>query len=729
MKQAKLFHKKRGVSNIHNKTFTIAKQKFDAGYKNVTFLKDSLVPVNGEIAKDVRLRNEKGERLEEYYKWQFIYALIHSGLYFKDYIGVEIYFPKGTKGANPIKIDACIFDSKDWLEYYQGYKKTKSQTCLEFLRRHCIAVIDFKRGDEDIEQVFTEQLRAYIKEPDGDYILGILYDAERLYVFQRENATITRYDNSKNQNKKTRTAESLSLHLTDPYSIIPSFDELILKIKTPIIESRANRTIEDLDIITSITSIQIKDGLSNILKTLDKTSLVDERGYRILIQTIALKIFDEKTNQKFKNKTLRFYIEENEKHYKSLHEDEIQTFIKRIRSIYDDAESHYQSILKEQSINWKNENHVRVVVSIVDNFQDYSFVRSQKSDLYQLVFYNFATKFKKEEKAQFLTPLPLIDFLVKIVNPRGNETVFDPCVGIADFLSLAYVNSDPSLDDSNLWGADNDESMVMLATLNMLLNGDGNAHILYVADKGSIDRKISKKGNIVQLIPRFHKNGNWDKWKNGTKLMKYDVILTNPPFGKGRSYEAKSSEDREIIELYELWNLHSKKGKQQRIDQGIVFLENAYRMLKVNGRFGIVLSNSIAGIDSWRFVRDWLMDGMRIVALFDLPPQVFAETGVNPTLIVAYKPRKDELDRLKRQNYEVFVKDVKKIGYEKKTIKRNVVFEPSYKLDLNTFEIVIDSEGNPVLDEEFTQTIKEFKSWALSQEETLQKLFVGEENS
>lgn len=37
--------------------------------------------------------------------------------------------------------------------------------------------------------------------------------------------------------------------------------------------------------------------------------------------------------------------------------------------------------------------------------------------------------------------------------------------------------------------------------------------------------------------------------------------------------------------------------------------------------------------------REWFMDKMRIVALFDLPANVFADTGVNTTLVIAYKPK------------------------------------------------------------------------------------------
>jgi len=64
---------------------TSALQIFDNGPGRSDILPQSYVPVDGKIQNDIRIRNAKKERLEEYFKWQFIYALIHSGLYAKDY--------------------------------------------------------------------------------------------------------------------------------------------------------------------------------------------------------------------------------------------------------------------------------------------------------------------------------------------------------------------------------------------------------------------------------------------------------------------------------------------------------------------------------------------------------------------------------------------------------------------------------------------------------------------
>src|SRR5690606_23139810 len=134
------------------------------------------------------------------------------------------------------------------------------------------------------------------------------------------------------------------------------------------------------------------------------------------------------------------------------------------------------------------------------------------------------------------------------------EKIIDPTSGIADFLAVSYVNSESKLDDNNIYGLDNDEQMVMLAQLNMLLNGDGNARLKHKPDLGYITWKFDDRDNLVELNSKLHKSGNWDNWKNQTKLKKFDVVLTNPPFGEDRAFEPKDSKEKELIECYEMWN-------------------------------------------------------------------------------------------------------------------------------------------------------------------------------
>jgi len=696
------------------------------------------LPVHLEYGKKTSIKNSKLNPNEEYYKWQFLFALVNSGMYAKDYIGTEIHFPKGNKASLPIKFDAAIFDSVDWFDFYKDYHINKNQAALDWLRKHLICVIEFKKeNSKDIEIVWNQQLKPALKESENEFCLGILYDTERLFLFKKQGNYYLRLDEGYNQKKEKSNTKDLSLHLTDGYYKIPSFDQLIQKIfQTPI--DRSKRKVDDLEIISGVYSIQLTEGVSNILRTMDKVSLKNQRGYEILVQILALKIYDEKRSAKIKSflewyKTdkekehldLLFYVTDKEKNYTNLSDENVQTFIDRMRMLYNEASQEYQFILKRddtETITWKKEEHIRIMSEVVEQFQDYSFVKSNKTDLYQIVFYKFASEFSKTEKCQFITPIPLIDFLVKIVNPRSDEKVIDPTSGIADFLSISYVNSESKLEDKNIYGIDNDDQMVMLAQLNMLLNGDGNAILRFKPDKGSILWKFDDRDNLVELDPKSHKSGEWDNWKTQTKLKKFDVVLTNPPFGEDRAFKPKDTKDKELIECYELWNIAGGSS----IDLGLVFLENAYRILKDNGRLGIILSNSIASIERHQKAREWLLEKMRIVGIFDLPANVFAETGVNTSLIVAYKPESKELEKLKQQGYKIFFRDIQKIGYEVTSIHRIKYFKPLYKFNYLTFNIEIDSEGQPIIDEEFSQTISDFRQWCLSQEKTLQDLFIRE---
>jgi type I restriction enzyme M protein len=717
-------------------TFAETKNEFVEKYKKLQKFPMSLVPVHTKIIKDIVIRDDNGEPNEEYYKWQFIYSLINSGLYQKDYLGTEIRFPKGNIKSAPLKIDAVVFDNPKWFSFYCDYWENKQSKDLEWLREHIIAVIEFKKEEKGIEKIFQSQLKPAMKEkePSDSFILGIYYDKEKLFLFHRRNGFIDRYDENKNQrsDKEDSNSKDLSFHLPDPYHFLPSFKELKEHINRPGIITRDNRSIDDLEVITSISTVQIQNALSNILRTIDQTiGMKDQRGYNILIKTLALKIFDEKRNERNSRNRLKFYITPEEEHFSNLSEKKIQVFIERMKGIYIDAESRYQKILKNNAINWKDPKDIKIVVAVCVAFQDFSFAKSTQSDLYQLVFHNFANEYKQAEAAQFLTPLPIIEFLVDIMNPSGDETIIDPCCGIADFLSLSYIHSakkgdNYKLKDENIFGIDLDENMIMLATLNMLLNGDGEAKLFQESNKGSILSKVAAGDppHLIKLNPDYHAKGTWDIWPDETKLMKFDIVLTNPPFGDDRAYRPKSKEDRAIIEMYELWHLIDAKDK---IDLGLVFLENAYRCLDDEGRLGIVLSSSLAAITRWKEVRKWLIERLRIVAFFDLPQNVFAETGVFTTIIVAYKPKGEELTKLKTQGYSIFTYDIQNVGYEKRTSKRNKFFNPVYRFDDQTFEIKIDNNGNPVLDEDFRFVTSEFKKWALGQEKMLQDLFIKED--
>lgn len=705
-------------------TFENEKILFDDKYRTAKEI-DCFLPVHLTIGgKENDLYKKDGSHNEQYYKWQFLYCFVSAGLCSKDFIGVEVSFPKGNKNSASIKLDAAIFDNKDWFEHYSALHTKKDDSKwdeLNWLKEHLICGIEFKKeGSKDIKGVFNSQLKAYMNESSKETVFGILYDEGRLYLFKGIGKQYLRLSDEFNIENKGKI--DATYDVPDPYVNLLSFDGMLKynSIASQLIDY-SGRHLIDLGIISKTDSRKLNDALYQILHTMDKCGLVNQKGYNILIQLLALKIYDEKHN----DSDLKFYINPDEMNYTVLTDDGIQDFLNRLEKLREDAKTAYIKILSENYFNNANANQVKVAIQIVKQFQNYSFTHSERNNLYQLVFYKFASQFSKADNAQFITPLQIIDFIVDIVNPKHNESIIDPTVGIADFLSVSYVKSDGKLDDTNVYGMDIDEDMVKLATLNMLLNGDGNATIEAKSDGlGSILSKFGDDGKILELVPktesRSHNyNGNWDKRVDGKKLKEFDIVLTNPPFGEARSWIPADSE-KGIAECYELWNRY----KQTKIDMGVIFLENAVRVLKENGRMAIVLSNSIASIDAHSEARKWLCENMRIVAIVDLPPNIFAEAGVSPTIIFAYKPPKKELEKLLKSNYQVFSREIKKVGYEVKTKNKVKYFETQYKINPVTFEKEINTDGTAMLDEEFTETVKKFKVWCNTQEDSLKKLFL-----
>ncbi len=92
------------------KTFADAKIDFDNLHRHAKTAK-CIVPVNGKKCESASIQDSRGQCNEEYYKWQFVHSLINAGLFARDFVGVEVQFPKGNNAV--LRLDGAVFDEQN----------------------------------------------------------------------------------------------------------------------------------------------------------------------------------------------------------------------------------------------------------------------------------------------------------------------------------------------------------------------------------------------------------------------------------------------------------------------------------------------------------------------------------------------------------------------------------------------------------------------------------------
>ena len=142
--------------------FEQLKIKYDIENQNISEV-NCFLPVHLTYdKKETSLYKKDGSYNEQYYKWQFLNCFVEAGLCSKDYIGVEVQFPKGNKNAAGIKLDGAIFDDTNWFSHYKALHTKKDDSKwddLNWLKEHLICGIEFKKEDsKDVKGVFNSQL-------------------------------------------------------------------------------------------------------------------------------------------------------------------------------------------------------------------------------------------------------------------------------------------------------------------------------------------------------------------------------------------------------------------------------------------------------------------------------------------------------------------------------------------------------------------------------------------
>jgi type I restriction enzyme M protein len=214
---------------------------------------------------------------------------------------------------------------------------------------------------------------------------------------------------------------------------------------------------------------------------------------------------------------------------------------------------------------------------------------------------------------QYFTPRSLIKVIVEVMRPEPGMTINDPACGTGGFIIAAhdYISSNYQLDvdqkrflkQGTFGGKDIVDSVARLCVMNLYLHGIGG------------DQSPIEVGDSLISDP-------------GTR---YDMVLTNPPFGKKSSITLTNSEgkaDKEALtyERQDFWATTSNKQ--------LNFLQHVKTLLKINGKAAIVVpDNVLFEGGAGETVRRKLLHECDVHTLLRLPTGVFYAQGVKANLL------------------------------------------------------------------------------------------------
>lgn len=236
------------------------------------------------------------------------------------------------------------------------------------------------------------------------------------------------------------------------------------------------------------------------------------------------------------------------------------------------------------------------------------------------------------EKGEFFTPRGVVNVAVRLASPRPRQTIFDPACGSGGFLIAAmkhiwsemetaaewrgqndtdFARSKEQMASQYIFGLDKESDLVRIARAYMAISGDGRSNLQCDNSLHAID----------ELHPTF---------TDGGELRRFDVILTNPPYGtKTKVLESDS-------QYYELGR--SKTGKPRATDPYVLFIERSLDMLTDGGRLAIVLPETVFHGPSKGFIRAHISARAAVEAVIELPHNTFRpHCNAKTCLMVARK--------------------------------------------------------------------------------------------
>ncbi|OIO32123.1 MAG: N-6 DNA methylase [Nitrospirae bacterium CG1_02_44_142] len=430
------------------------------------------------------------------------------------------------------------------------------------------------------------------------------------------------------------------------------------------------------DLETTFTHEQLESLRKNLHNVLWGGGGTDDNDvFASLVNIILAKIQDE--SEKKKGEKYDFQIFSYAKKGNEVFETNEELF-ERVNSLYRRALKQRLNILDEGKLKKsfvidENKFSLSKLKYTVFELEKYSFVDGKNSfdgkDILGDFFEGIIREGFKQTKGQFFTHINVVKFLLwglqidKLAIERVNKDLeipylVDPSAGSGTFLieymkfitkNLKYRFKD-KLDETrdvedkfhqwfmpnhreNKWaqnfiyGIETNFNLGTATKVNMILHGDGSTNI-FVKD-GLLPFKFYDK----ETAPNFLKQSDadkqyFDKEVNG----QFDVIITNPPFSVTLDNETKEHLKKEFV-------FGDKKNSEN------LFVERWYQLLKPNGRFGVVLPESVFDTTENKYIRLFIYKYFKVKAVVSLPQLTFEPfTSTKTSLLFAQKKTKKEIE-------------------------------------------------------------------------------------
>lgn len=404
-------------------------------------------------------------------------------------------------------------------------------------------------------------------------------------------------------------------------------------------------------------------------------ALAPTTAFDELDKLIFCKIWDERwkeNNPKTKGEPFDFqiiyYPEDKEDKNNIKAKTELE---KRIRILYEQGRKKDPEVFKDDI---KLDKHK--IFTVVQYLQDINLTKTDL-DAKGLAFQRFMGEFFRGDFGQFFTPNAIVNFIVKSVGIEKDYKVLDTSCGSGGFLlhALKYVRDEANeiygddrggswhkywhdFAEKNLYGIEINEQISRVAKMNMIIHDDGHTNII-TNDGLKNNRSVEIENRNLNFV-------------DGT----FNLIMTNPPFGSTiKADEVSYYQEYELFEkglgFAELKDRIADDNNKNkwRVSQSteVLFLERCHKYLDEGGYLAIVIPDGILTNSTSQYVRDWLVEKFRILAVVSLPQHTFShvKAGVKSSVMFLKKHSKDLTAK-----FEATLSDVKALVNSEKGIDK-----------------------------------------------------------